>query len=91
MNTYHYCPDFDLEKIKEVIKQLPLRIKNKEYLKLIDENQNYGNELIKLSNDASMTIKTPKSKAKEYYEEDLNKNVDRKSIIKKLFSFLKKG
>lgn len=90
-DTYNYCPDFNLDKIKQVIKQLPLRIKNKEYLKLIDENQNYGNELINLSNNASMTIKTSKSKAKEYYEEDLNKNEDSKSIVKKLFSFLKKG
>lgn len=89
--TYKYCPDFDLQKINQVIEQLPLRIKNKEYLKLIDENQNYGDELVKLGNNVEMTFKTPKSKAKEYYEKDLYGKEDSKSLLKRLLGFLKKG
>lgn len=90
--TYHYCPDFDLPNIMQVINDLPLIVKQKEYNLLLDENQNYGNTLIQRNNNMQLTISVPQSKAKEHYEKNLKENnKDEKSILDKLLGFLKKG
>lgn len=90
--VYSYCPAFDLENIKQVVNELPLMVNKREYDKLLDENQNYGDTLINKSKDLSITLNLPKSKAKEYYEDSLNKNSSKgKPIIDRLLGFLKKG
>jgi hypothetical protein len=90
--TYMYCPDFELDSIKQVINELPLVVKKKDYDKLIDENQNYGDTLINRNNQIEIILNTPKSKAKEYYEERLNKDSsNEKSIVDRLLGFLRRG
>ncbi len=90
--TYNYCPDFDLKIIKQVISDLPLMVKQREYNLLIDENQNYGNTLIKTNNDITLTMNVPQSKAKHYYQDSLTKDKsDKRSLVDKLLGFLKKG
>ncbi|NMA48320.1 MAG: hypothetical protein GX947_00885 [Tissierellia bacterium] len=90
--VYKYCPDFDLAAIKQVINELPLMVDDKGYSKLMDENQNYGDQLVRKTEGEEfvITYTAPKSKAKAYYE-NRNKDPDEKSIVGRLFDFLKRG
>ncbi len=58
---------------------------------MLDESQNYGAILLSKNNNTKLIGNIPESRAKEYYEDNLNKNPSQKSIVDRLLGFLKRS